>query len=166
MKQKIFMYLFIFSLLLIIFQYVNAKNVFEDDIRTIEKSKAKVEMLTDSIAVLNDKNLDLSYFNIEHNEDAYTYFENKGLDVPALIPFIKDEIYKQNTVKGGNPLIPYAANEGRSMLVNSIKILNHKWLITDFSDGVFWGEILVRYEVINQNEVTFEVIDSLLYPMQ
>ncbi|CDF79450.1 hydrolase [Formosa agariphila KMM 3901] len=160
------MYLFIFSLLLIIFQYVNAKNVFEDDIRTIEKSKAKVEMLTDSIAVLNDKNLDLSYFNIEHNEDAYTYFENKGLDVPALIPFIKDEIYKQNTVKGGNPLIPYAANEGRSMLVNSIKILNHKWLITDFSDGVFWGEILVRYEVINQNEVTFEVIDSLLYPMQ
>ncbi|MHA7944380.1 hydrolase [Formosa sp. 3Alg 14/1] len=165
MKQKIFMYLFIFSVLLILFQYVNSKNVFEDDIRTIEKSKARVEMLTDSITVLNDKNLDLSYFNIEHNEDAYTYFENKGLDVPALIPFIKDEIYKQN-VKGGNPLIPYAANEGKSMLINSIKILNHKWIITDFSDGVFWGELLIKYEVINQNDVNFEVIDSLLYPLQ
>ncbi|WP_066218532.1 hydrolase [Formosa haliotis] len=166
MKQKIFMYLFIFSLLLILFQYVNSKNVFEDDIRTIEKCNARVETLKDSVAVLNDKIFELSYFNIEHNEDAITYLENKGFDVPTLIPFIKDEIYKQNTVKGGNPLIPYAANEGKSMLINSIKILNHKWLITDFSDGIFWGELLIKYEVINQNEVTFDVIDSLLYPLQ
>ncbi|WP_159023461.1 hydrolase [Formosa sp. L2A11] len=165
MKQRIFMYLFIFSLLLILFQYVNAKHVFEDDIRTIEKSKAKVETLTDSIAVLQDKVFELSHFNIENNEDAITYFENDNLDVDALIPFIKDEIYSKN-VKGGNPLIPYAANEGRAMLINSIKILNHKWIITDFSDGIFWGELLIKYEVINQNEVTFNVIDSLLYPLQ
>ncbi|MDW5288608.1 hydrolase [Formosa sp. PL04] len=166
MKQKIFMYLFIFSLLLILFQYVNAKNVFEEDIRIIEKSNAKIEKLTDSLSVLNDKVFELSNFSIEHNEDAFTYFENKGIDVEALIPFVKDEIYKQNTVKGGNPLIPYAANDGKSMLINSIKVLNHKWLITNFSDGIFWGELLVKYEVINQNEVTFEVIDSLLYPLQ
>ncbi|WP_299779476.1 hydrolase [uncultured Formosa sp.] len=165
MKQRIFMYLFIFSLLLILFQYVNAKNVFEDDIRTIEKSNAKVETLTDSIAVLHDKIFELSHFNIDQNEDAITYFENKGLDVEALVPFIKDEIYSNN-VRGGNPLIPYAANEGKTMLINSIKILNHKWLIADFSDGIFWGELLVKYEVINQNEVTFNVIDSLLYPLR
>ncbi|QDO94784.1 hydrolase [Formosa sediminum] len=165
MKQRIFMYLFIFSLLLILFQYVNSKNVFEDDIRTIEKSNARVETLTDSITVLEDKIFELSHFNIENNEDAITYFENKGLNVDTLIPFIKDAIYNNN-VKGGNPLIPYAANEGKSMLINSIKVLNHKWLITDFSDGIFWGELLVKYEVINQNEVTFEVIDSLLYPLR
>lgn len=159
------MYLFIFSLLLILFQYVNAKHVFEDDIRTIEKSKARVETLTDSITVLRDKIFELSHFNIENNEDAFTYFENKGIDVDALIPFIKDEIYSNN-VKGGNPLIPYAANEGKTMLINSIKILNHKWLITDFSDGIFWGELLVKYEVINQKKVTYEVIDSLLYPLR
>lgn len=166
MKQRIFMYLFIFSLLLILFQYVNSKNVFEDDLKTIEACKERAETYKDSLAVLNDKIFELSYFNLEQNEDAYTYLENKGYDVTALIPFIKDEIYKQNTNKGGNPLVPYAANEGKSMLINSIKLLNHKWLICDFSDGIFWGELLIKYEVLSQNEVNFEVIDSLLYPLQ
>ena len=160
------MYLFIFSLLLVLFQYVNAKNVFEDDIKTIEKSKAKIEILTDSITVLNDKVFELSHFSIENNEDAITYFENKGINVAALIPFVKDEIYDLNTVKGGNPLIPYVGNDDKSMLINSIKVLNHRWIIADFSDGTFWGEILIRYDVISQNEVNFEVIDSLLYPLQ
>ncbi|MGJ5640721.1 hydrolase [Formosa sp. S-31] len=166
MKQRIFMYLFIFSLLLILFQYVNSKNVFEDDLKTITACRENTETLNDSIQTLQDKVFEMSYFNIENNEDAYTYLENKGYDVNALIPFIKDEIYKQNTEKGGNPLIPYAANEGKTMLVNSIKLLNHKWLICDFSDGIFWGELLIKYEVESQTEIRFEVIDSLLYPLQ
>ena len=160
------MYLFIFTLLLVLFQYVNAKNVFEDDIRTIEKSNARVETLTDSVTVLNDKIFELGHFNIENNEDAYTYFENKGLNVSTLIPFIKDELYKLNVAEGGNPLIPYEGSEGKAMLLNSVKVLNHKWIIADFSDGIFWGELIIKYEVISQNEVNFEVIDYLLYPLQ
>lgn len=166
MKQRIFMYLFIFSLLLILFQYVNSKNVFEDDLKTITACKEKADIYKDSLAVLQDKIFELSYFNLEQNEDAYSYLENKGFNVTELMPFIKDEIYKRNTEKGGNPLIPYAANEGKSMLINSIKLLNHKWLICDFSDGIFWGELLIKYDVQSQTEVTFEVIDSLLYPLQ
>ncbi len=63
MKNKIFMYLFIFSVLLILFQYVNSKNVldkYETDIRSYKENNA---ILKDSVNLLEDKILDLSYFN-------------------------------------------------------------------------------------------------------
>ena len=160
------MYLFIFSVLLILFQYVNSKNVldkYEVDIRAIKDENT---VLKDSIVILEDKILDLSYFNLERNEDALSYFENKGLDVSELIPFLKDELYTLNEFKGEHPLIPYGASEGRKMLINNIKLLNHKWIITDFSDGEFWGELFITYEITPEKELKFKLVESFLYPLQ
>lgn len=165
MKNKIFMYLFIFSVLLILFQYVNSKNVldkYETDIRSIKEANA---ILKDSVAILEDRVLDLSYFNLERNEDALSYFENQGYDVSTLIPFIKDELYTLNEVKGEHPLIPYASSEGRKLIINNIKLLNHKWIITDFSDGEFWGELFLTYEINEAKELKFKLIESFLYPL-
>lgn len=160
------MYLFIFSVLLILFQYVNSKNVldkYEVDIRAIKDENT---VLKDSIVILEDKILDLSYFNLERNEDALSYFENKGLDVSELIPFLKDELYTLNEFKGEHPLIPYGSSEGRKMLINNIKLLNHKWIITDFSDGEFWGELFITYEITPEKELKFKLVESFLYPLQ
>ncbi len=160
------MYLFIFSVLLILFQYVNSKNVldkYEVDIRTVKDENT---VLKDSIVILEDKILDLSYFNLERNEDALSYFENKGLDVSELIPFLKDELYTLNEFKGEHPLIPYGSSEGRKMLINNIKLLNHKWIITDFSDGEFWGELFITYEITPEKELKFKLVESFLYPLQ
>ena len=164
MKSKIFMYLFIFAVLLILFQYVNSKNIHEENLSKIETYKERVEKYKDSVVTLTDETYELSHFNLDRNEDAITYFENQGYKVDELMPFIKDELYNLNEVKGDHPLIPYSASEGRKMLINSVKLLNHKWIITDFSDGEFWGEMFLTYEITENRELKFKVIESFLYP--
>ncbi len=164
MKTKIFMYLFIFSVLLILFQYVNSKNIYEDNIKKIETYKDNIEKYKDSVAIYNDEIYDLSHFNLNRNEDAITYFENDGYKVDQLIPFIKDELYKLNVVRGEHPLVPYAASSGRKILINTVKLLNHKWIIADFSDGEFWGELFITYEITENKELKFRLVESFLYP--
>lgn len=164
MKQKIFMYLFVFSALLVLFQYVNSKRVFEDLNKKLEIHKVKSEKYKDSIAVLQNEISTLSHFNLDRNEDAITYFENDGYNVDELIPFIKDELYKLNEAKGEHPIVPYAASEGRKILINTVKMLNHKWIIADFSDGQYWGEIFLTYEITEDKQLKFNLIESFLYP--
>tara|TARA_R110002167_G_scaffold242060_2_gene447364 strand:+ start:1750 stop:2250 length:501 start_codon:yes stop_codon:yes gene_type:complete len=164
MKRQIFIYLFIFSTLIILFQYVNSKRLFEIQNKKIDNFETRIETYQDSLASLQDEVLNVSHFNLERNEEAITYFENKGYDVNTLIPFIKDEIYKLNEVSGEHPLIPYAASSGRKMMINTIKLLNHKWIIADFSDGEFWGELFLTYEITENKELKFNVVESFLYP--
>ncbi|MGC1203253.1 MAG: hydrolase, partial [Flavobacteriaceae bacterium] len=164
MKQRIFMYLFVFSVLLILFQYVNSKRVFEDMNNKIGDYKIQTQKYKDSILVLQDDILNSSHFNLDRNEDAISYFENDGYDISELIPFIKDQLYTLNEVKGEHPIIPYASSEGRRMLINTVKMLNHKWIIADFSDGEFWGEIFLTYEITEDKELKFNLVESFLYP--
>jgi len=165
MKQQILMYICVFSILLVIFQYVNSKRLIEDKDKHIESYQQKIIKNKDSIAILQDENLDLSHFNLERNEDAISYFENKGYNVSELIPYIKDQLYETNEVRGEHPIVPYAASEGRRMLINTVKLLNHKWIIADFTDGQIWGEIFLTYEVDENKHVTFHVVESFLYPL-
>ena len=160
------MYLFIFTVLLVLFQYVNSKNVldkYETDIRSFKEEN---KMLKDSVASLQENVSDLLYFNLDRNEDALTYFEKQGYDTRTLIPFIKDELYTLNEAKEEHPLIPYASSEGRRMSINNIKLLNHKWIITDFSDGEFWGELFLTFELTDDKELKFKLVESFLYPLQ
>jgi len=158
------MYLFIFSVLLILFQYVNFKGIHEESTKQLESLINKEEKLQDSIMVLQDEILDLSHFNLDRNEDAISYFEKDGYNVDELIPFIKDELYNLNEKKGEHPLVPYSSEEGRKMLINTVKLLNHKWIIADFSDGQFWGELFLTYEITEKRELKFRVVESFLYP--
>lgn len=164
MKQRIFMYLFVFAILLILFQYVNAKRVFEDMNNKLDGYKAKSEKYQDSLGVLHNNILDLSHFNLNRNEDAISYFEKDGYNISELIPFIKDELYKLNVVKGDHPVIPYASSEGRKMMINTVKMLNHRWIIADFSDGEYWGEIFMTYQITEGKELKFNLVESFLYP--
>lgn len=164
MKQRIFIYLFIFSVLIILFQYVNAKRVFEIQNKKIQSYETRLVTCEDSIAKLENEVLDLYHFNLDKNEDALSYFEKKGFKVEELIPYIKDQLYQTNEVSGDHPLIPYAASSGRKMMLNTVKLLNHKWIIADFSDGQFWGELLMTYEVTDSKEVIFQVVESFIYP--
>ena len=164
MKQRIFMYLFIFSILLVLFQYVNAKRIFEDQNKKIDRYQTNIKAYKDSLSLLQSDVLTLSHFNLDRNEDAITYFEKKGYDVDALIPFIKDELYSLNESDGDHPIVPYAASNGRKMLINTVKLLNHKWIIADFSDGEFWGELFLTYELTENKELKFRLVESFLYP--
>jgi len=155
-----------FTILLVIFQYVNSKGILDKYERDIEKYKAKNKVFKDSIIRLQDENFDLLHFNLEHNEDAISYFENKSLDVAELIPFIEDEIYTLNEVKGDHPLVPYASMTDGKMMINTIKILNHKWLIADFSDGKYWGELFLTYSITDTKELKYRLEEYFMYPLQ
>ena len=158
------MYLFVFSILLVLFQYVNAKRVFEDMNNKLENYKTLSEKYKDSVKVLQNDILEVSHFNLNRNEDAISYFERDGYKIDELIPFIKDELYKLNEVKGEHPIIPYASSEDRKMLINTVKLLNHKWVIADFSDGEYWGEVFLRYSINEDKTIDFELAESFLYP--
>lgn len=166
MKARIFMYLFIFTLLLVIFQYVNSKNILDNYEEKITRKELKVKKLETKNMQLEDEILDLLYFNLENNDDALSFFEKDGYKTDELIPFIKDQLMNLNNYKGDDhPLVPYASMTDGKMLMNHIRMLNHKWLIVDFSDGKHWGELLVKYEINDKKELNFKVVEHLLYPI-
>ena len=51
----------------------------------------------------------------------------------------------------------------KKFIINKAKILNHRWIIADFTDGVYWGEVLLKYFVNDDKTISFEVIQSLIY---
>jgi hypothetical protein len=161
MKSKIFMYLFLFTALFVVFQYANSNKALNQFTNQIDSLKKEVSQLKDSLQLVEDKNFDLQYFSLEGNEDALAYFNN--LDVTALVTNIKDKVYEYNESKGDNPLVPYAGMSG-DMKINKVKLLNHQWMISDFSDGKYWGELLLKYSYDNNTqEITIERIAELLY---
>ncbi len=163
MKSKIFMYLFFFAVLYIIFQYANEKSIFESQDKKINSLTEKNVAFGDSISLLNDRIAELNYFTLQGNENAMTYIENLGMETTAVENLVSEAILEQNLVKGGNPLIPLEGMDGE-MRVNKIKFLNHRWVLADFSDGSFWGEMLIEYFFDENNELEFTTLDAVLYP--
>ena len=74
MRNKIFMYLFLFAVLFIIYQYMNEKSIFESQESQIEKLEARVQKYSDSIEGMNGRIMDLNYFTLMGNDNAMTYF--------------------------------------------------------------------------------------------
>ena len=164
MAKNIFMYLFIFAVLIIIYQFVNSKNYLQDVDSKIAKYEVREQTYKDSIIALQDANFDLQNFSLDFNDDAMTYFEDQGYRIAELVPFIKDELYKLNSYEGDDhPIVPYASMTDNKMMINSVKLLNHKWIIANFTDGEYWGEMLLAYEIIDKEELKFTLIDYLMY---
>lgn len=120
----------------------------------------EIESLKDSVQKSNVKLLNMQYFSLENNDDALAYYDHLNLENPA--GYIADKLLETNAQRGDNPLIPYEGMEN-DFKINKIKVLNHKWILTDFSDGKYWGELLIKYELKDDLGVDFTLIDHLLY---
>lgn len=160
MKSKIFLYLFIFAALIALYQFVSANNMVKDKNGKIESMEKDMVQMQDSVQKLNLKVLDVQYFTLDNNDDALAYYDHLKLDQPSR--YIEDKLLETNESKGDNPLVPYDGMEG-DFKINKIKTLNHKWIIADFSDGQYWGEILLKYELKDDLSVDFTLLDHLLY---
>lgn len=163
MKSKIFMYLFFFAILLIIFQYMNQKSIFESQEKTINSITESLQQRNDSIDSLHEEVADLRYFSLQGNDNAMTYLENLGLDAAEVENSITEDIYEKNLIKGGNPLIPLEGMDGE-MRVNKLKFLNHRWIQVEITDGSYWGEMIIEYFYNDQMELELTVVSSVLYP--
>jgi len=143
---------------------MNSKSIIEDYDKKLTKLEEKEVVYKDSIKKLEHQNFELMRFSLEFNDDAMSYFEDQGYKISELVPFIKDELYKLNVYEGDDhPLVPYASMTGNKMMINSIKLLNHRWIIADFSDGKYWGEMLLTYEITDKQELKFKLLDYLMY---
>jgi len=160
MKTKIYLYLFIFTALIALFLFVSGN-------RQVAASESKGDILKEEVSKLEDslqktelKVLDMQYFSLENNDDALAYYDHLGVEDPAR--YIADKLLETNEQKGTNPLIPYESMDN-DFKINKIKILNHKWIIADFSDGKYWGELVIHYELKDDLAVDFKLLDYLLY---
>jgi hypothetical protein len=160
MKHKIFLYLFLFISLIALYQFVSTNNMIKAKNAVIEEQSEELGQLEDSIRSLRLNVLDMQYFSLENNDDALAYYDHLKLDDPSS--YIADKLLETNESKGDNPLVPY---EGMNddFKINKIKVLNHKWILADFSDGKYWGELLIKYELKDDLGIDFSLIDHLLY---
>ena len=76
---------------------------------------------------------------------------------------VKEDLLVLNENKNGNKLIPYEPIDGKAFLVNTSKILNHRWIVAEFSNGDLWGQILVKYFVAEGKPTDFETVETVLY---
>jgi hypothetical protein len=160
MKSKIFLYLFFFALLIALYQFVSADTMVKETSKKIQSLESERVELKDSIQNLHVKMLEIEYFSLENNDDALAYYEH--LKIKDVSRYIADKLLETNETKGDNPLVPYEGMDG-DFKINKIKILNHKWILADFSDGQYWGEVLIKYELKDDLGIDFLIEDSLLY---
>lgn len=162
MKNKIFIYLFLFALLFIFLQYMNEKKIFEAQETRIEKLEANIQIGNDSIESLQNQVHDLNYFTLLGNDNAMTYLERTGYEAADVEAMVSDQIYDFNLQKGNNPLVPFDGMNG-DMKINKLKFLNHKWIQADFTDGKYWGEMILEYYFNEKKELELTPIASFLY---
>ena len=167
MKSKIFLYLFIFAALIGLYLFVSNGKMMDSRQEKIAKLQDQVAQLKDSVESSQDaiqksqlSALELQYFSLENNDDALAYYDHLKLENPTR--YISDKLLETNEKKGDNPLIPYEGMES-DFKINRIKLLNHRWIIADFSDGKYWGELLIKYELKDDLGIDFTMMDHLLY---
>ena len=160
MQSKIYLYLFIFAALIALYLAVSGNNQQKNAIEKIDRLETEVVQLQDSLQSAQLAVLDMQYFSLENNDDALAYYDHLNLDNPNR--YISDKLLETNEKRGDNPLVPYEGMEN-SFKINKIKLLNHKWIIADFSDGKYWGELLIQYELKDDLSVNFTLTDHLLY---
>lgn len=164
MKKSILLYLFILALLFNVFTYAYFS---KDQKFEKERYSALDKKMHDSLNVVNNDLFDANYFSLETNQNAKDYFEDKKtgeyLDYQKLIPFVKDQLMAFNDNPKGNPYTGYEQISERKFIINKAKVLNHRWIIADFNDGTYWGEVIIKYFINDDKTVSFEVAETVLY---
>jgi hypothetical protein len=160
MRQRIFQYLFVFSALVALYLAVSGSRKLQTREKQLLLAQEKVEDLKDSLQQARLAVLDMQYFSLENNDDALAYYDHLEMEDPSR--YIADRLLETNESPGNNPLVPYEGMEG-DFKINKIKLLNHRWIVADFSDGKFWGELLIHYELRDDLGVDFTLLDHLLY---
>lgn len=164
MKKSLFLYLFIIAALMNIFTYMyfSQKSTFDQNHTEVVRKSLK-----DSIQSLQNKLIDADYFSIENDQNAQNYFDNAPIPQLAsyseLSKLVIDQLIANNDNPAGNPYTGMAPINGKKFIINKAKVLNHRWIIADCSDGQSWGEVLLKYFINPDKTVSFEVIQSVVF---
>jgi hypothetical protein len=158
MKKSLLLYAFILSMIMNVFIYMYFSKQTDFEKQQHEKTKIKLDASEQKIASAN-------YFSLAYNENAQNYFDsgNKPLDYQKLIPIVTEKLMSFNDDPKGNKYVDQDKISEQKFIVNKAQLLNHRWIIADFSDGKYWGECLLKYFVDDNENVEFETVTTLLY---
>jgi hypothetical protein len=160
--KNTFMYLFIFSLLINVFLYVNSNKILKS--KDAEVIILKENMKAANVAIDSLKASD--YFSIETDQDAQDYFYNKNLDYPKVMAKVNEDLVSLNANKNGNKLVPYEPLDGKPFLINKAKMLNHRWIVAEYSNTDLWGQVLIKYFYNDDKPTDFETVETVMYEKQ
>ena len=161
MKRQLYLYLFILSALITAFTYMYFTKALSFE---RNNNKGEIKHLTDSLSLVSNQLNDADYFSLDKNERAQEYFENQSIQ--KLIPQIKEALLAYNDDPKGNIYTGQEKLGAQKFIINKIKILNHRWIIADYSDGTYWGDVVIKYFVESDGKITFQVMDSFIYPKE
>jgi len=164
MKKSLLLYLFILLLLMNVFTYMYFSKELDFEQSKLVNTEVKLKK---DFNVVNAKLADANYFSLENNENVQNYFNpddaTKTIQVEKLIPLVTEKLMDLNNNPKGNPYTGQDQIGANKFIINKVKILNHRWIIADFSDGEYWGEVLIKYFINDDETVSFETMQSLLY---
>ncbi|WNM18090.1 hypothetical protein [Flavobacterium capsici] len=163
MKKSLTLYLLIIALLMNVFTYKYFSSKYADELKVkTEENKQLKDSLSNSssTAVLVDA------FELKNNFRAQNYlYESKISDISSFEEKVKQALLAYNDSPEGNKYTDQEKIGEQKFIINSIKILNHRWIIADYSNGKLWGEVMLKYFINDDQTISFEVMNSYLYPM-
>jgi len=161
MKKQLYLYLFILASLICAFTYMyfTKQIAFE---RT--NSKAEIKSVRDSLMMISNQLEEADYFSLEHNQRSQEYFVNQSPQ--KLLPIIRESLLAYNDDPKGNIYTGQEKMGEQKFIISKIKILNHRWIMADYSNGELWGDVLIKYFVEEDGKITFQVMDSFLFPKE
>lgn len=161
MARQLYLYLLIISILLGSFTFVYYSNQlkFEKESKT-----ASLKMKSDSIAVLSSQLDESNAFSLLKNEYAQNYFVN--FEVKQLEASIREQLLAFNDDPKGNSYTGQEQLGEQKFIINKMKVLNHRWIIANYSDGTYWGEALIKYFVDEKGKASFQMMDTFIYPKE
>lgn len=158
MKKSLFLYLFIVSVLMNVFTY---KYFSMKDMSGSKTNLNVTKKLTDSIASLNNEIYEANYFSLENNDRAKNYLAD--YEIKQFSEKVKQSLLAYNDDKEGNIYTGQIKMGEQKFIINKVKLLNHRWVIADYSNGELWGEVLLKYFVNDDESISFEIMNSYLY---
>ena len=161
MKKSLFLYLFIVAVLMNIFTYKYFSSKGLDEVKALTTKNKK---LNDSITSISNMMDDANYFSLENNSRAQNYLEK--YEAKDIIEKVKQTLLNYNDSKEGNQYTGQIKLNEQKFIINKIKVINHRWIIADYSDGILWGEVLLKYFVNDDETISFEISESYLYPKE
>jgi hypothetical protein len=160
MKQSLLLYGLITAVLLNLFTFM----FYKGEVKHEQDNYAKLDKKLTEVQL---KLSDADYFSLSNNQNAQEYFDNddvsKIVDYVQLIPNVTNKLMDFNDDPKGNKYTGQEQLGANKFIINKVKIINHRWIIADYSDGNLWGECLIKYFVNEDKSIDFETFQSLIY---
>ena len=159
MRNKIIQYLLIFISLIALYLFVSDINKSEAFAASQLRMSNRVDTLKDSIAQLVVEQTDNAYFSLAVNRDAQQ--AHPEFSPEELQNILEDHVLSTNDNPNGNHLL---SSLGSDWIINKIHVVNHQWILADFTNGTQWGDALIVYQIKSNGKPHLRLLNHVMYP--